>query len=185
MDQDKRSSRLATINEVRVVWVQTHSATIRPGGTAKFMLSSTDMRENQDSRTLRLITPQLVKPIVFEFLAEAKVTRTQDLRNLRQFAKANSSIEDKLSIEYDSIKINRHTVGLGNNHPRIAFVEPFTHRPSVANILMRPAAIPAANLPKKTGGAGASLVKGPPVATRPRIPRTNVIGERRWRSSRR
>ncbi|KAJ3364532.1 hypothetical protein GGF32_001632 [Allomyces javanicus] len=172
-----------------------HSATIPPGGTAKFTLSATGMREGQDSRTLRLITPQLVKPIVFEFLVEAKVTRTQDLRNLQQYAKADSSIEDKLSIEYEErpkfksdegiwkallpiVKINRHTVGLGNNHPRIAFVEPVTHRPSVANVLTRPAAIPAANLPKKTGGAGAAFVKRPPVAARgpvapaapPRVP---------------
>ncbi|KAJ3374823.1 hypothetical protein GGF31_006721 [Allomyces arbusculus] len=157
-----------------------HSVTIPPGGTAKFTLSATGMREGQDSRALRLITPQLVKPIVFEFMAEAKVTRTQDLRNLQQFAKADSSIEDKLSIEYEErpkfksdegiwkallpiVKINRHAVGLGNNHPRIAFVEPGTHRPSVANLLTRPAAIPAANLPKKTGGAGAAFVKRPPV----------------------
>ncbi|KAI9220563.1 hypothetical protein BC828DRAFT_415572 [Blastocladiella britannica] len=148
------------------------SQILAAGATCKFKIACTGMREGKDTRTLMFTTPLLLKPMQFSFEASSTVKAAVDMRAMQQFAKADSSVEAKLSVDMIElskfrsdegllhiflpiVKIDATTVGRPGTplHP-ISRVEPDLQYPSIVQHLVRPMAVSTQALVGMGLGAG-------------------------------
>ncbi|KAI9179008.1 hypothetical protein H9P43_005670 [Blastocladiella emersonii ATCC 22665] len=190
----KPGKELVGKNNIASFGCKPASHSLDPGQSAKFTLSVTGMRDGADERAIKFVTPNLVNPVTFEFAATATVNRAVDIRNLQSFSKADSSIDEKLSMDVierpkfksdegiwrvllPMVKINAKTPGLdGEPLPIIPAIEPHLGFGSIVHQLVRPPAIPSAQLPADTLTLSGGLVSKQAGASRTSLMQQRTMG---------